>query len=214
MNIVKRIFPDNEIHAVATDKRFIVLHHTVSSNAASPINWWLSDHGTNKCAAHYVIDKDGTIYQCVEEQYWAVTLFIHKPGEAPELLAAEKAGITIEIVNEGQLMQKVVGTQVKMFWLDGNAEYKDAYVNVPLWRGSKFYASYTRAQFDAVAQLCADICHRWNIPAIVDQSWNVNQNFKVFRGVCSHHNFRADKSDVSPAFPLEKLQQFLSNQKG
>jgi hypothetical protein len=45
-------------------QRYIVLHDTEGdSSPASVINWW--DSNGNLVAAHFVIGKDGTVYQCV-----------------------------------------------------------------------------------------------------------------------------------------------------
>jgi N-acetyl-anhydromuramyl-L-alanine amidase AmpD len=45
-------------------QKYIVLHDTEGdSDPASVINWW--DGNGNLVAAHFVIGKDGTVYQCV-----------------------------------------------------------------------------------------------------------------------------------------------------
>ena len=41
----------------------IILHRTVSKSAQSSIYWW-QNHEAKGVGAHFMIDKDGTIYQC------------------------------------------------------------------------------------------------------------------------------------------------------
>ena len=45
-------------------QKYIVLHDTEdNSNAQSIINWW--DSNGNKVATHFIVNKNGSIYQCV-----------------------------------------------------------------------------------------------------------------------------------------------------
>lgn len=47
--------------AVMAIRRFLVIHFTVGASAASSIGWWRK-LGNGVCA-HFVIERDGTIYQ-------------------------------------------------------------------------------------------------------------------------------------------------------
>ena len=48
----------------AANQRYIVLHDTEGdSDAASTIDWW--DGNGNRVAAHFVVNRDGSIWQCV-----------------------------------------------------------------------------------------------------------------------------------------------------
>lgn len=48
----------------AANQRYIVLHDTEGdSDAASTIDWW--DSNGNLVAAHFIVNRDGTIWQCV-----------------------------------------------------------------------------------------------------------------------------------------------------
>jgi hypothetical protein len=83
----------------------IVLHHTAGSTAQGAIDWWKS---SQKASAHYVIDKDGTIYQTVDEKYkaWHAGCCIDKtsgcsPCINPEAATYNDRSIGIEIVNTG-----------------------------------------------------------------------------------------------------------------
>ena len=48
----------------SSNQKYIMLHDTEGeSDAASVINWW--DSNGNLVAAHFVVNKDGSIWQCV-----------------------------------------------------------------------------------------------------------------------------------------------------
>jgi N-acetylmuramoyl-L-alanine amidase len=84
-----------------TDIDTIILHHTASNNVQGTISHFKNPKA--QASAHYVIDKDGTIYQMVgdEKRAWhAGTSWM--PGEAR--LAGKSVNsrsIGIEIVNDG-----------------------------------------------------------------------------------------------------------------
>jgi N-acetylmuramoyl-L-alanine amidase len=44
-------------------RRFLVMHFTAGASALSSIAWWRDPKAQGACA-HFVIERDGTIYQC------------------------------------------------------------------------------------------------------------------------------------------------------
>ena len=83
----------------------IVLHHTGGSTAQGAIDWWKS---SKTASAHYIVDKDGTIYQTVDEKYkaWHAGCCIKKTSDCstcinPEAATYNDRSIGIEIVNKG-----------------------------------------------------------------------------------------------------------------
>jgi hypothetical protein len=75
------------------------LHHTVSSTMQSAWNWWneTEDH----IATAFIIDKNGIIYRCFDEKYWA-----YHTGTGAHY---DKHSIGIELVNEGSLIKDPTG---------------------------------------------------------------------------------------------------------
>jgi len=65
--------------------RRIVLHYTTSATAKSAVNWFLDPK--SRVSAHYVIDKNGDIYQCVPdgEKAW------HAKGDNVDSIGIEHA---------------------------------------------------------------------------------------------------------------------------
>jgi len=75
----------------------VIIHHTASDNCSGTLSWFKNPDA--KASAHYVIDKDGTIYQMVgdEKRAWhAGTSAI--PGSPGDV---NSRSIGIEIVNKG-----------------------------------------------------------------------------------------------------------------
>lgn len=47
--------------------RRIVLHYTTADTAQSTISWFTSENNDKRTSAHYIVDKNGDIYQMVED---------------------------------------------------------------------------------------------------------------------------------------------------
>lgn len=58
-NVKRQLIPGGAVMAI---RRFLVIHFTAGATAQSSIDYW-KQLGTGVCA-HFVIDRDGTIYQC------------------------------------------------------------------------------------------------------------------------------------------------------
>lgn len=55
----RRLIPGGATMAI---RRFLVIHFTAGASAGSSIDWWNQLH--NGVCAHFIIERDGTIYQC------------------------------------------------------------------------------------------------------------------------------------------------------
>ena len=200
MKIVNVAFPEDQYFKDEQPKKQIVLHHTVSSTTNSPIDWWKTD--PQKIATAFVIGKDGVINQVFEPKYWA--WHIGKGSNRQDNMQS----IGIEIVNEGPLMLK----NGVYYWNGGQTRLNDQGGVLALetdWRGAKYYAKYTDAQFQTVLELCAKLCTDFNMGRNVVDTFAYDHSLLSFQGIVSHHNLRSDKSDVSKAFDLTLLGEKL-----
>ena len=187
-------FPEGQYIKSVTDKKRIILHHTVSSNEQSPINWW--EQTPERVATSYVIAKDGTIIEVYDSDYWAY--HIGKGSTATD----NKEAIGIEIVNEGGLFRR----DESYFWLDGKAKYSGIPHNHNAeWRGFRYFASYQEEQYQAVAELCKMLCEKHKIVDEVYTGLDYSKEYFKWNGILSHRNLRADKTDVSPAWDMDKF---------
>ena len=206
MVITKISFPEGQYLKEAAEKRQIVLHHTVSSNAASSIAWWKQT--PERVAVAFIIEKDGTILQLYEPQYWAY--HIGKGSTSDQ----NRHTIGIEIVNEGILeprnTPKNKEEKQEYKWCDGKAVFTGKAFTLPApWRGSRYFACYTEAQYTAVAELIRYLSQRFPIPLLVNDTFGYDPANFAFHGIVSHHNLRADKTDLSPAWDFNKIKGLL-----
>ncbi len=210
MVITKISFPEGQYLKEAAEKRQIVLHHTVSSNAASSIAWWKQT--PERVAVAFVVEKDGTILQLYEPQYWAY--HIGKGSTSDQ----NRHTIGIEIVNEGILSrERDFGCTQPNFtphsmykWCDGKAFFTGTHIALPApWRGSRYFACYTEEQYTAVGELVKYLSQRFPIPLLVNDTFTYDPANFAFHGIVSHHNLRADKTDLSPAWDFKKIKELL-----
>lgn len=205
MNIIKKYLPDKEYSKTEydinglTEKRLIVLHHTVSKSEKGVYEWWCNDG--KKVATAYVVDKDGSIYEYFDPKYWSY----HLGGKANKNNNIYSIGV--EIANEGALTK--VGDEY--FWFNGKNKYfGDVYEQE--WRGIKYWAAYPLKQVLAVCELVNYLCQKFNIPKQVYNKYDFNFNLlDNYKGIISHCNVRQDKTDISVAFNLNFLQEYLAN---
>lgn len=203
MQIVKSELPAGQYFKSIYGKRNIVLHHTVSSTAASALSWWKTD--PQRVGTAFVIDKDGTIYQAFDPKYWAYHLGLsHKRN-----LELNRASIGIELVNEGQLRSDGKGGWVWNF-LGSNPRpvgYKGGILMLPeKWRGHYCWAAYTDEQYEALDELMAMLLERFKLPPTLCNSLKFEMSAPDRHTVYCHHNVRTDKFDVSAAFDFTRLK--------
>jgi len=199
MKFIKHYLPDTEYYKTEYPKEQIYLHHTVSSSAASAMNWWKQD-GVHVATA-YVIDKDGTVYETFEPKYWSYHLGLRGTGGS-----IDKKSIGIEIVNEGWLTKR----DNTFLWFNGKAVYRGPVHELGVeWRGQKYFAAYTEAQVRSAAIVTKILAYNMNIPFNFIGHLNYDKNLaSSFTGILNHCNVRSDKTDISPAFPMN---DFISN---
>jgi len=217
MKTIYENFPDNQYVKEASRKEMIVLHHTVSSSVQSAIEWWKVSK--ERVATAFIIAKDGMIHQVFDPECWAYHI---GKGSTTE---QNRRSIGIEIVNEGMLKQSAEGNRqlaedgkrsefggTKFYWLDGKAEYKgEVYRHSSLWRGSFFFAKYTEEQYQSVAYLLNKLTKDFNIEKRFLLGYAYSAANLDYKGICAHHNLRADKSDVSVAFDYNKLISLMNS---
>ncbi|MBE0659710.1 MAG: N-acetylmuramoyl-L-alanine amidase [Bryobacteraceae bacterium] len=192
-------------------KDLIVLHFTAGMSARSAYNTWVA--ASARVATAYILDVDGKIYELFDPSYWAYHLGIKGADSANHL--HDKRSIGIEIVNPGPLKPNAAGELC--WWYPANrfstvwctTAQTDRYVK-SAYRGFNYYAAYTEAQIQALTPLILTLRERFAIPKRLPSMAKrtvaePGGYFKTFAGIASHQNFRADKFDVGPAFPWERI---------
>lgn len=175
-------------------KKYIFLHHSAGSTAASAIAHWAAtpDH----IATPYIVDRDGTIYECFPPEMWAYHLGVK--GNS----AIEKASIGIELVAWGQLTLKE-----GKYYTYTKKQLPDLEVVAVDFRGHKFYQKYTPEQIAALKVLLPYLLDRFEIPLQTNRKsfWEYVDPLKLPSGVYSHTTVRKDKVDIFPQPEIVEL---------
>ncbi len=136
----------------------VVLHHTGGELSGSIARFQAKD----EASAHYIVDRDGTVYQMVPESFGAKHVNCYNQrsfclatcpiceDEEGRLLEPYYQSIGIEIVNQGAVNATVfTGTVYE--------DYQMAF-------GHRYWEDYSLAQVESLKVLVEDICNRWGIP--------------------------------------------------
>jgi len=179
----------------AQAKSLIVVHHTADGSPKASLNWWNQD--PKRIATAYVVDRDGTVHETFDPSRWA-----YHTGTGSAL---DKRSVGIELTNWGWLTKKD-GRYYN--WRGGEIDASDV-VEAP-WRGQHYWQRYPQAQIDALLRLVPAVCDRFDIdrdcaPGVWGERHADYKRFKRFEGVITHAHVRADKTDLSPAFPWSDL---------
>jgi len=198
-------FPVDQYVAIATEKKQIVLHHTVSGKGIKgDVSHWVNT--TSRVATSLIIDRKGVIHQCFSTKYWAHHIgmkgrVINELGTSKSNVELNNSSIGIELDSYGGLIKK----DGKFVTVYGNeidkkdvVEYKEKY------RGYSAYEKYTEAQLATLKELLDFLCEKWSIPSKYNADmFDVSKNaLNGVPGIWSHTSYRSDKSDVHPQSEL------------
>lgn len=198
--IVKLPLHPNQYYQGVNPKKYIFLHHTAGGSAASSIGGWAQTAA--RIATPYVIDRDGTIYECYDPKYWAYSLGVK--GNS----SIEQASIPIEIASYGNLTLKN-GKYIK--WTGSEID-PSVVIKCP-FRGFDYYEWYTPQQIAALAVLLPCLMKRFGIklqPNPVN-FWELKNPATLPPGIYSHSTVRKDKVDIFPQKELVDLVYSLKS---
>jgi N-acetyl-anhydromuramyl-L-alanine amidase AmpD len=213
-DIISVDFPDNQYFKEQTDKKQIIIHHTVSGQGVDgDISWWRST--ADRVGTAIIIGWDGKIYQCFSTKYWA-----HHIGlNASNNKELNMASIGVEIDAWGGLIrtnrlwypakwdenlkQYVANTAIKP--IQNVQVYEQGY------RGFYGFEKYTDAQIEATRQLLVFWGEKYKIPLTYNaMMFDVSQEALSGKsGIWSHTSFRSDKSDIHPQPELIQMLKSL-----
>lgn len=224
--IIQVNFPDNQYFREQTDKKQIVLHHTVSGQGVDgDIAWWLSN--SSRIATALIVDWKGDKYQCFSSKYWAHHLGItvqqlrnmtfSDAGSRNLLLNKQSIGIEIDAWGglvkhnrlwypakwDDKLKQNVPNTALKP--VQKVQTYSNGY------RGFYGYEKYTDEQIEAVRKLLVFWGESYKIPLTYNEDmWDVSiKALEGKPGIWSHTSYRPDKSDCHPQPELIQMLKSL-----
>lgn len=195
-------------------KERIVLHHTAGYLKGDIAQ--LSRQGT-EVSVPFVIARSGLIYNLWKSKYWSYHL---GPGAVGGNAAMSQRSIGIELSNIGFLHKKAGGLLHTSYGTDDvycSETETGYYQKLPAaYRGERYYAKFTNAQYSSLILLLRFLTKRYGIPRTIlapVKRYEVFSNAaeaEQFKGICSHVNFRASgKWDLGPAFDWERVNKGL-----
>lgn len=206
MEIIKKHLTNGQYLSSEDEKKSIILHHTAGLSADSAIRWWNTT--PERVGTPYIIDRDGTIYECYEPQYWAYHLGIVGDDNWNEMHS-----IPIELVAAGFLQKEDEEFKFYPLWpnkfrptiipKEEVAELKKDF------KGNKYYHKYTDAQIKSTVWLIKYLKELF--PTLVldnDLTDFMNYDPNVVKnhipGIWSHSTVNVHSTDIYPSEPLIK----------
>lgn len=199
---------DGYYTASPVGKRMIVLHFT-AGYLGGDLATLTKD--SFRVSVPFVIARNGTIVKLFDTRYWSFHL---GPGAVGGNTTGSKQSVAIELSNVGPL--DLAGNWLWTAWGSKYCKVSEVEYYQELatpYRGSKYYATFTDAQYEAVDALLIEISDEHGVPLTFLSEPDRYDMFasaaeaKTYRGVCSHVNFRppTDKSDIGPAFGWSRI---------
>lgn len=197
-----------------TPKSQIVLHHTVGGDKPAPVVEYWNRYVSGRVGTHFVIGKNGEIVQTMDLQNWASHINCDGKGNAgnsKQIIEIEKRTVGIELCAWGGLIE-YKGKFYTSYGVKPQNIIEETKVCKVSFRGFEAYDRYSNPQLLALKKLLVFLANTLNL----DITKNCADNFELSDKahsqemvVCSHTNFRKDKSDVYPQPELIDLLKSL-----
>ena len=215
LNILKKFLSPSQYVNQASPKTGIVLHHTVGGTWESTWNFW--ENQKERVATHFIIDRDGTVVQCLPLEVWAFHIYIGSPGNKVDRKHKQKSSlydrslIGIELCSYGPLSLRN-NNYITVY----NKQISEDKVEQVEYKGFKYWEGYTAKQIESLELLLLDLIEKFphlKKHLINDYSSIFNISEKALNlepGIWSHTSLRTDKSDC---YPSPALVLMLNNLK-
>ncbi len=192
----------------------MVIHFTASGSGTGTVSWFKNPQ--SKVSAHYVIDRDGRMFQVVKDgnNAWHAGLS-SRPAlgleanrlrlERGDLIRPNPRAIGIEIVNWGPLEKR----DNKYYNWTGK-EHLGQVVEA----GGQYWEPYTESQYDSLIELVSYLCKRYGVtirypPQGAGVYHERPQDLADFSGILGHSAIDNTKSDPGPHFDWDRLMAGL-----
>lgn len=171
-------------------KKQIILTHTARNLRDYISSLKYRYNGNNKKLPHYIISRDGTIYNIIPPNTYSNYM---------DVRSHNKNSVIISLENLGWLRKNPLNSYY-VNWI-GN-EHRDS-IYERKWRGHYFWQPYTEEQNKSLIELVDFICDEFNIPKEI-----IGHNVKVegiekFNGIVTKSNYYTESTDLNPAFDFD-----------
>jgi N-acetyl-anhydromuramyl-L-alanine amidase AmpD len=212
--------PGNGFRGYFMEDRFpkerVVLHFTMGNIFSDAVALT-----KQRVSVPFLIARDGSIYNLFSSRAWSWHLGLGAVGKAPDgrnNTYYSQRSVGIELSNYGPLTR--VGNNLETYYsrrgggpvqIYCSIDDKEHYHELPEgYRGFKYFASYTSAQYESLIILLRYLTATYDIPReFLDPAsrYATSDDAADFKGIVSHVNYRTDKVDLPPvpAFDWDRV---------
>ena len=198
---IKHYLPDNEYcKQVVTGGFDRFMNHCTGGSSLKYLGGtggiWDSDQ-QGPVATMFGIEKDGTLYQYFDEDYWA---YASGCGAA-----FDRKTIHCEMSNRA-FVRKIDG---QYYWQAGAkwVPYNDTPIHFAKgFKGYNYFDPYTPQQVETMAKLIAYCCYNHGIPLEFDHEINYKGCDPNQKGILNHSRVSNQRADPGPAFPYKTCE--------
>lgn len=189
------ILGENNYYDKKYTKNQIVIGHTGRKDMRHYDGWLNRKNGKYKKTSHFTIDKDGTIYQHFNPEFYSDFIGVEQ----------DKSNISISLVNEGWLKKDVLNN-VYIDWL-GHIYSNKADVTELSWRNKKYWMNYTDNQNQSLKALIEYLCNNYGIEKKCVGNCVYNYEIDLFDGITFRSNYDQEITDISPVLDMDLLNK-------
>jgi len=197
---------DSYYYREETFKKRIFLHATHGPLSTDAGNLSKKNYHVS---TSYLVARDGTVYELFDPKYWSYHIGSSQKRGTWSNKTISSTSIGIEMSNWLWLREHPSKPDILLDAWDFPYCMKsdlDHYKETS-YRGHKYYATFTDAQYRAVDTLLLRLCRKFEIPHTFLKG---KDKYKLFHdvphvGILSHANLRPDKIDVGPVFDYGRI---------
>jgi len=172
-------------------KKQIILTHTSRELSEYISSLKYRYNGEYKKLPHYVIGRDGEIYNIVPPNTY--TEYFNND------VYMNKYSIIVSLENLGWLRKNPLSNGF-VNWI-GNRHNNEVFEKK--WRGYVFWQPYTDEQMDSLGELVSQLCEEYKIP-----KRSIGHNVTIpmvdkFNGITTKSNYFKESTDLNPAFDFD-----------
>lgn len=187
-----------------TNKNKICLHYTAGGTAQGAIDWWNDPaNGNVGVSTHYVIDRDGQIYQYIPMKYWAY----HANNGV-----INKTSIGFEIVAYGWLTRDANGV-----YRNSNKKImssQQVFDNGSVFKQHRYFHKILDVQWSSIKWLIGQINktypigRRFGVDLPQGQTTNLLYAKNEWSGITTHAMTSKQRQDIPPLMIPQDLLNF------
>jgi len=182
-----------------TNKTQIILGGSLRKDSNYIKHLKIKDNGFTKRWCTYTVSRDGKIY----EHYDPQNLYT----DYMNVKEIDKKSISIVLENMGMLYFDNT-REAFVNWIDEICDEKMVYERQ--WKNYRYWEKYTDQQYDALANLCTNLCkeHKIRLDCV---GHNVFDPDAIdFEGIVTRSNIDSDYTDLNPSFDYQKFLKMLN----